>query len=398
MAKTRRPDQLSQSPGALSTVPPGTALLAASLLLLAQSLMWAGSPSPLNHRLTIGLAFALLLPAYFMLYVTYASGMCAWGVLMACGGIVVSMVSLAAGTANWLLLGMVLLAVGTALVGIGLLLPRPLAPDGERLRLLAGWTLLSGSVISLPALIIHVEWVALAITWLIAAFFVMPSKTRAELEKQLSYPDKPHPLTAIVRLGELLGFLSLASVLIGVAVFVLQLSDRQQNTYFTAWQTIVGAQGKPGNGGRVQALTYLATRHVQLEGIDASCPEDAPINPDKNVYCPRPCADLSLVDLHGAYLRSANFQCADLFGANLRGADLELADFDGVYLRCADLRDVRHLTADRLAKAQIWQSTRLSFSLPRTPRAEQSDAEDPHACERLDKGRSWTSRLLQLDR
>src|SRR5664280_1417415 len=103
MAKTPRPDQPSQKPGALCTVPSGAALLAACLLLLAQSLMWAGSPSPLNHRLTIGLAFALLLPAYFMLYRMYASGICAWGVLMASGGIVVSMVSLAAGTADGLL-------------------------------------------------------------------------------------------------------------------------------------------------------------------------------------------------------------------------------------------------------------------------------------------------------
>jgi uncharacterized protein YjbI with pentapeptide repeats len=76
-----------------------------------------------------------------------------------------------------------------------------------------------------------------------------------------------------------------------------------------------------------------------------------------------------VVDIHGAFVRSADLSGADLERANLsyadatnanfRGAHLKEANLKGTILRGADLREVRNLTREQLASAIIDETTPL---------------------------------------
>ena len=47
-------------------------------------------------------------------------------------------------------------------------------------------------------------------------------------------------------------------------------SDTRKSRHYTAWQTINSALGKPGNGGRTDALQDLNRDGIQLDGISLS--------------------------------------------------------------------------------------------------------------------------------
>lgn len=89
----------------------------------------------------------------------------------------------------------------------------------------------------------------------------------------------------------------------------------------------------------------------------------------------RPKATVPMLDVHGAFIRRADFSGASLRNANMSGADatgaiFREADFHGArlrgtILRGADLEGARNLTLEQLAEAVIGDHTRLPDYLGR---------------------------------
>jgi len=88
---------------------------------------------------------------------------------------------------------------------------------------------------------------------------------------------------------------------------------------YQAWQVVNTAQGKGGNGGRIDALQDLAHNGVSLAGVRL---EDAWLEGIRLEGASLPRASLRNAVLRGAKLRGADLQGADLTGANLTGVDL----------------------------------------------------------------------------
>jgi len=119
---------------------------------------------------------------------------------------------------------------------------------------------------------------------------------------------------------EALEYVGSFSILIAVVVYFTESGERRQQKHYQAWQVINTAQGKGGNGGRLDALQQLNEDHVPLTGVDVST------------------AFLQNVALEGAELRRATFHAADVRNARLRNAVLADADLSSANLRQADLR------------------------------------------------------------
>jgi uncharacterized protein YjbI with pentapeptide repeats len=172
---------------------------------------------------------------------------------------------------------------------------------------------------------------------------------------------------------DVLEHLGTFSVLIAVIFYFSESGNRLKQKHYQAWQVINTAQGKGGNGGRIEALQELNLDHVSLIGIDASGAFLQGISLQK--------ANLSRCDFHASDLRNsdfagsllntcnlqdANFRSADLTGARMEGVEMQGADLNGarmqgavlsradltaVDLRGADLRDIvwREIGSMRLA-------------------------------------------------
>ena len=119
---------------------------------------------------------------------------------------------------------------------------------------------------------------------------------------------------------EALEYVGSFSILIAVIVYFTESDQRRQQKHYQAWQVINTAQGKGGNGGRLDALQQLNDDHVPLVGVDVSG------------------AFLQGVVLEGAELRRATFRAADLRNAKLRNTVLADADLTSSNLRQADMR------------------------------------------------------------
>ncbi len=122
-------------------------------------------------------------------------------------------------------------------------------------------------------------------------------------------------------LVELLEYLGSFSILFAAIFYFAGASDRLKQKHYQAWQVINTAQGKGGNGGRIDALQELNDDRVSLIGVDVS-----------NAY-------LEGVRLENAQARRANFSSADLRGASFKHAGLDDADLHWANLRGADLRE-----------------------------------------------------------
>lgn len=109
---------------------------------------------------------------------------------------------------------------------------------------------------------------------------------------------------------EVLEYLSSFGVLIAVVFYFSESGDRLKQKHYQAWQVINTAQGKGGNGGRIEALQELNTDRVPLVGVDVS----------------------------GAFLQGIHLQSARLSRCNFSGADLRNSDFDSADLSDANLR------------------------------------------------------------
>lgn len=159
-----------------------------------------------------------------------------------------------------------------------------------------------------------------------------------------------------------------AAVVIGLINFLgsrreTRLAERKATAY-RAWQTINSAQGKPGNGGRLEALLDLA-RHREvldgvnldgawLSGIDLSGASlfEAKFRPIEGVA-----VALVRAQLRRANLMKAQLPQAKMFGASLQGAKLNSANLEG-----ANLRETR-LDGANLSRAQLTEADLLGASL-----------------------------------
>ena len=126
--------------------------------------------------------------------------------------------------------------------------------------------------------------------------------------------------------------------------FFAESGDRLKQKHFQAWQVINTAQGKGGNGGRIDALQELNADGVPLVGVDLSMAFLQGIRLKKANLSRANFAgaDVRDAEMHGANLenaslRSANFRDAKMHGASLRWSVLDDADFTGAELRDTDL-------------------------------------------------------------
>jgi Pentapeptide repeats (8 copies) len=143
---------------------------------------------------------------------------------------------------------------------------------------------------------------------------------------------------------DVLEYLSSFGVLIAVIFYFAESGDRLKQKHYQAWQVINTAQGKGGNGGRIDALQELNADGIPMVGVDLSSAFLQGIRL-KKVNLSR--ADFAAADardaemqgavMENANLRGANFRGANLGGASLRGSALDDGDFSEADLRGADL-------------------------------------------------------------
>jgi hypothetical protein len=178
------------------------------------------------------------------------------------------------------------------------------------------------------------------------------------------------------RFLEVLEYLGTFSVLVAVILFFHESGNRVKQMHYQAWQVINTAQGKGGNGGRIEALQELNADHVPLVGVDishaflqgVSLPKallarasfSASDARDSNFRL----ADFSDADLNSANFRKAGFReallrrtnldDADLWGADLSGADLSESTLVNTDLRFADLRDIHWQSIKNIRGANLF--------------------------------------------
>jgi hypothetical protein len=120
---------------------------------------------------------------------------------------------------------------------------------------------------------------------------------------------------------EVLEYLGSFGVLIAVIFYFSETGDRLKQKHYQAWQVINTAQGKGGNGGRLEALQELNSDGVSLIGVDVAG------------------AFLQGVRLEKARLARANFTAVDARGGDFRGADLSNANLESANFRDGDFRE-----------------------------------------------------------
>jgi hypothetical protein len=138
---------------------------------------------------------------------------------------------------------------------------------------------------------------------------------------------------------EALGYLSRFGVLIAVMFYFTESGDRIKQKHYQAWQVINTAQGKGGNGGRIDALQELNADRIPLVGVD-----------------------LSGAFLQGVHLQSAHLSRSNLSAADLRESDLNSADLSDADLRSANCRDCILHGAD-LERADLTDSDLVNADL-----------------------------------
>ncbi len=155
---------------------------------------------------------------------------------------------------------------------------------------------------------------------------------------------------------EVLEYLCSFGVLIAVIFYFGESGDRLKQKHYQAWQVINTAQGKGGNGGRIEALQELNADGISLVGVDVSGAflqsirlqhaslarsnfSAADLRDSDLTFADLSDADLRSANLRHSILRSANMEHADLMEADLFSADLTGADLSGAVLANAELRN-----------------------------------------------------------
>jgi Pentapeptide repeats (8 copies) len=177
------------------------------------------------------------------------------------------------------------------------------------------------------------------------------------------------------RLLEVLEYLSRFGVLVAVIFYFAESGDRLKQKHYQAWQVINSAEGKGGNGGRIDALEELNADGVSLVGVNLSSAflMGVHLPKAKLARASFDAADAREADLHGASivnatlqntnLRSAHLEKtsfagsvldeADLTGANLTDADLSGATLEGVDLRNANLQGTKWNSVQSVKNANV---------------------------------------------
>ena len=172
---------------------------------------------------------------------------------------------------------------------------------------------------------------------------------------------------------EVLEYLSMFSVLVAVILYFSESGDRIKQRHYQAWQVIDAAQGKGGNGGRIEAMQELNHDGVSLVGIQADNAFLLGIHL-KGGHLDR--CDMDASDLRNSVfdhatltfcnLQSTNFREASMVGTDLTDADLQDSDFTGANLSRANLTrtdlsraDLRNADLRRIAWRDI-ESIRLA--------------------------------------
>ena len=139
-------------------------------------------------------------------------------------------------------------------------------------------------------------------------------------------------------------------ILIAFIAFFNELTYRHEERMARAWQLLTTPA--PGNSGKGEALAYLNSRGISLEGIDLTPPilaEQWKQTPKKERELGEGCTQftyLRAVELPYVTLPNATLVCADLLKADLRGANLSKADLRGAHLPEANLRGALLIKAD----------------------------------------------------
>jgi uncharacterized protein YjbI with pentapeptide repeats len=128
----------------------------------------------------------------------------------------------------------------------------------------------------------------------------------------------------LVALFVLIGELVAVFGFIAIIAFWYERTDRQQQAYYEAWQSISSSHGQVGNGGRVPALEYLHKEGESLAGVNVEG------------------AHLQRIDLEGADLRYANFSALDLEEGFLRTLSIGEIEEMGPYRWELDPTMVHH--------------------------------------------------------
>lgn len=166
---------------------------------------------------------------------------------------------------------------------------------------------------------------------------------------------------------ELLEYLVSLWILFVAIDYFAGASDRLKQKHYMAWQVINSAQGKGGNGGRIDALEELNQDRVSLIGVDADGAylqglklEKAQMRRAHFGESDLRNADFERANLADSDLHFANLREADLRDSNLSSADLEDADFTGADLSGADLTavvlDRANLRDANLDHVKNWQA------------------------------------------
>ena len=146
------------------------------------------------------------------------------------------------------------------------------------------------------------------------------------------------------RFLEVLGYLERFGVLVAVIFYFGESGDRLKQKHYQAWQVINSAEGKGGNGGRIEALEELNADGVSLVGVDLSSGflqgvklKKARLARAKFDGADAREAEMSAADMENASLQGANLRGAQLEGVDLHGSTLDDADLNGAALSGADL-------------------------------------------------------------
>ena len=138
-------------------------------------------------------------------------------------------------------------------------------------------------------------------------------------------------------------YLRTFGILVAVIFYFSESGDRLKQKHYQAWQVINTAQGKGGNGGRIDALQELNEDRVPLVGVDVSGAflqglrlEKANLARATLNSADARNAILPSIDFSDADLRSANFRDSNCRGASFRNATLDDGDFSGADLSGAD--------------------------------------------------------------
>ncbi|HTZ49643.1 MAG TPA: pentapeptide repeat-containing protein [Verrucomicrobiae bacterium] len=159
------------------------------------------------------------------------------------------------------------------------------------------------------------------------------------------------------RFVEVLEYLSRFGVLVAVIFYFSEAGDRLKQKHYQAWQVINSAEGKGGNGGRIEAVEELNADGVSLVGVNLSSAflMGVQLPKAKLARANFDGADARHADLAGATITEASLRTANLRGAKLQGASFAGSVLNDVDLNGADLKNA-DLSGTTLENADLQNS------------------------------------------